>query len=77
MNLDLRDRIRTEIIIRRLAVSSALERLKKEEKLAHSENRSVPRALMEKLQADIDFARDNASAAVCSLEAACCFPPLT
>lgn len=74
--MDLRDRLRMEVVIRRLAVTRAYERLKKEEKEATKERRQVPRGLREELQRDIADATGNVESVVAALEAASRFPPL-
>lgn len=76
MNLDLRERINLEIVMRRLAVTAARTRLKAEEKEAAKENRKVPRVLYDRLMADLHSAEDAVQSAVISLEAVSRFPPL-
>lgn len=74
--MDLRDTIRMELVVRRLAVGVAHDRLAKEEKEARKESRQVPRSLRDRLQADINDARANVDSAGAALEAVARFPPL-
>jgi hypothetical protein len=73
---DLKLRLQMEIETRKLKVTEAERRLRKEEKEAQKERRKVPRELEDQLRDDIREARKAVEAAQISLEAVCKYPPL-
>lgn len=74
--MDLRERLRVEVIVRRMAVSTARARLKQEEREANKERRQVPEHLRVQLMRAIKDAEGNVDAAVASLEGVNRFPPI-
>lgn len=75
--MDLRDKIRGEIVCRQLAVKAATDAVKRAEREARKESRGVPRSEMERLQADVKFARAQLDSAHCSLEGVLRYPPVS
>lgn len=74
---DLRTRLQTEVLVRRMHVSTAFDRLHKEEREAQKEKRPLPKHARDLLAAEIAFAQGNLQSAVAALEAVCKYPPLT
>lgn len=74
--MNLVDRLRLELEVRRMAVRAAIHRITLEEREASKDKRSVPRHLMDQLQTEVRYAKENVYACEAALCGASRFPPL-
>ena len=74
--MDIREKLKTESIVRRLQVWQAVKRLREEEREAAKEKRPIPPSMRARLQSDIADARLNVNSVMAALGAAEKYPPL-